>query len=106
MSVPSEVLNVSNAYQTCGLLSPREVEIVELDATALAQAIASRAYTAVEVILAYNKSTAVAQQTVNCLTWFMPQEALARAQWLDDQLEQTGRPVGILHGVPISVKGE
>ncbi|GFZ47577.1 Putative amidase C550.07 [Saitozyma sp. JCM 24511] len=104
VSVPSEVLNVSNTYQTCGLLSPREVEIVELDATALAQAIASRAYTAVEVILAYNKSTAVAQQTVNCLTWFMPQEALARAQWLDDQLEQTGRPVGILHGVPISVK--
>lgn len=34
----------------------------------------------------------------------MPQEALERAKFLDDYLKEHGKPIGPLHGLPISVK--
>jgi amidase len=34
----------------------------------------------------------------------MPAEALARAQYLDDYLAEHGKPIGPLHGLPISIK--
>lgn len=90
-------------YRT--VLSPRQVEIVELDATALAEAIKSKTYTSVEVTEAYLLSAAAAHAGTNCLAWFDADLARERAKWLDEQLEASG-PVGPLHGVPMSVKGE
>jgi amidase len=98
--------NVSKLYQTSGFLSQRQVEIVSQDATSLAAALRDRAYTAVEVTEAFCRSAALAQRTTNCLAWFAPREALERATWLDQEMERSGKPVGPLHGVPISVKGE
>ncbi|WVQ95446.1 hypothetical protein IAU59_002543 [Kwoniella sp. CBS 9459] len=97
-------LNVSDLARTCGLLDTTEQEIISLDATDLAQAIAQRTYTAVAVTRAYAKAAAIAHQATNCLAAYFHEEALERARWLDDQLEKTGQPVGPLHGVPISVK--
>ncbi|GFZ47549.1 Putative amidase C550.07 [Saitozyma sp. JCM 24511] len=96
--------NVSKLYQTSGFLSQRQVEIVSQDATSLAASIRDRAYTAVEVTEAFCRSAALAQQTTNCLAWFAPREALERATWLDQEMERSAKPVGPLHGVPISVK--
>lgn len=89
-----------------GILTKEEVTLLARDATQLAQDIAAKKFTAVEVATAYCKSAAVAHQTTNCIMDFFPDEAIERAKWLDAELERTGKPVGPLHGVPISVKGE
>ncbi|OCF36007.1 hypothetical protein I317_00529 [Kwoniella heveanensis CBS 569] len=99
-------LNVSNLVRDCGQLDAVELEIISLDATDLAQAIAKRSYTAVIVTTAYAKAAAIAHQATNCLSDYFPEEALERARWLDQELERTGNPVGPLHGVPISVKDQ
>lgn len=98
-------LDVHNLVKESCLLTARELEINGLDATDLRDALAIRTYTAVEVTTTYLKAAAVAQQATNCLMDFFPTEALERAQWLDQELERTGKPIGPLHGVPISVKG-
>lgn len=98
--------DVRHVAEETGILTPAEVKILAQDATSLAKNIAAKKYTAVEVATAYCKSAAVAHQTTNCLMDYFADEALERAKWLDEQLEKTGKPVGPLHGVPISVKGE
>lgn len=40
----------------------------------------------------------------NCLTETLFHEALARAKQLDDVYASTGKPVGRLHGLPVSLK--
>jgi amidase len=85
-------------------LTPLEQDIIQLDATELRDRLGDRSYTAVQVTGAYVKAAAVAHQVTNCLTDLFADEALERARWLDERYEVTGRPVGPLHGVPISVK--
>ena len=41
---------------------------------------------------------------VNCTTELLPERALARAKLLDDYYAEHKRPIGPLHGLPISVK--
>lgn len=95
----------SNVTPLLGLkLSPQELSIVELPAYELRDKIAAGELSAVDVTTAYLKAAAIAQQTVNCVVELIPDEALERARWLDEQLKATGKPVGPLHGVPISLK--
>jgi Asp-tRNA(Asn)/Glu-tRNA(Gln) amidotransferase A subunit family amidase len=42
----------------------------------------------------------------NCLTEIFVDRALERAAWLDEQLKSTGKVVGPLHGLPISLKDQ
>lgn len=97
--------DVTKVPSTCGLLTSRELEITEThDATSLAQAIATKTYSAVEVAIAFSKRAVIAHQLTCCLTeWFMD-DAVARAKELDDYLLKTGVTVGPLHGVPVSIK--
>ncbi|ETS85588.1 hypothetical protein PFICI_03613 [Pestalotiopsis fici W106-1] len=97
--------DVTGIPASCGLLTPEEVEITEkYDATALAEAIAARKLTSVAVVTAFAKRAIIAHQLTCCLgEWFMT-EAVARAKELDDHLAATGKTIGPLHGVPISVK--
>lgn len=97
--------NVMDIPATCGLLSARELEITTIhDAYALAEAIANKMYTSVEVATAFCKRAVIAHQLTTCLTdWFMD-EAVARAAELDKHLGETGKTVGPLHGVPVSIK--
>jgi amidase len=71
----------------------------------LRDAIATRQYTSVAVTTAYLKAAAIVHGATNCLMDYFPEEALARANELDIELERTSVPVGPLHGVPISIKG-
>lgn len=80
------------------------VEITALGATELAAKIQNRHYSCVEVTEAFCQRAAVAQQLANCLTEIFFEEALDQARQLDHVLEATGRPIGPLHGVPVSVK--
>ncbi|OAQ59565.1 acetamidase [Pochonia chlamydosporia 170] len=97
--------NVTNVPRECGLLTPEEIALTEdYDAVGLAEAIASGKLTATEVTKAFAKRAIIAHQVTSCLTeWFMD-EALQAAQQLDDHFKRTGKTVGPLHGVPISIK--
>ncbi|KAF3045514.1 hypothetical protein E8E12_008881 [Didymella heteroderae] len=99
---PNDVSNIPN---TCGLLTDREIDITEdYNAVNLAHAIASKELTAVEVTTSFAKRAIIAHQLTCCLTqWFMD-EALQRAKELDEYLHKHGKPIGPLHGVPISIK--
>ncbi|RAL14110.1 putative general amidase [Aspergillus homomorphus CBS 101889] len=99
---PECVLSVP---RECGLLTERELAITETaDATALLAQLAAREYSAVEVARAFCKRAAIAQQLTQCLTETFFEQALARAEELDTHLATTGRVVGPLHGLPVSLK--
>ncbi|GAA6018594.1 hypothetical protein JCM8202_000574 [Rhodotorula sphaerocarpa] len=101
------VTDVTGVAKQCGTLSEREVEITELDEVQeLAERIANKTYSAVEVTVAFSKRAAIAQQLVNCLTEIFFDDALKRAKELDEILAKTGQVVGPLHGVPVSLKDQ
>ncbi|KAL4882104.1 amidase, partial [Aspergillus karnatakaensis] len=90
--------------RTSGLLSNLELELTEnYDATALVNMLAEGKVTAVTLLTAFRKRATIAQQCTNCLTELIPQ-AIEDAKACDEYLARTGRPLGPLHGLPISVK--
>jgi amidase len=102
---PSVKRDVMNVPRESGILTQRELEITEkYDATALVEKLATSSFSSYEVTMAFCKRAAVAHQVTFCLTEIFFDEALARAQELDDHLAKTGKPVGPLHGLPVSLK--
>ncbi|KZV69062.1 general amidase [Peniophora sp. CONT] len=102
-----DVHDVTDVPATCGLLSAKELAITEnTDIEKLLVQLATGELSSVEVTIAYYKRAIVAQQVVNCLTEIFVERALARAAWLDEQFRATGKPVGPLHGLPISFKDQ
>ncbi|KAL7777127.1 hypothetical protein CFE70_007550 [Pyrenophora teres f. teres 0-1] len=98
-------ISVLDVPRTCGILTEKELDITEnYDATALVEKMAKGELKSVEVVTAFCKRAAVAQQCVSCLTEIMFEEAIARAKECDDVLEKEGRVMGPLHGLPISLK--
>lgn len=88
-----------------GLLTKRELEITEeYNAARLLTALAKGVFSSLEVTKAFCKRAAIAQQLTNCLTETFYDAALARAKELDDYLASSGKTVGPLHGLPISLK--
>ncbi|KAF2799408.1 amidase [Melanomma pulvis-pyrius CBS 109.77] len=97
--------NVSEIPRNCGILTPEEIKITEnFDATGLAEALARRQYTAVAVATAFAKRAIIAHQLTSCLTQWYMEEAIEQAKQLDDHLATTGKTIGPLHGVPVSIK--
>ncbi|KAF5969225.1 general amidase [Fusarium bulbicola] len=110
LQLPLEVIqnpptDVSTIPITCGILSTKEIIITEdYNAVGLLEAISRRKHTAVAVARAFCKRSIIAHQLTCCLTqWFM-EEAIKQAQKLDAYLEAYRRPIGPLHGLPISIK--
>ncbi|KAM0541738.1 hypothetical protein ACHAO7_010338 [Fusarium culmorum] len=110
LRLPSDLIqdppaNVTEIPRLCGILSPEEIEITEgHDAVSLLEAIRSHRYTAVAVARAFCKRAIIAHQLTCCLTQWYMKEAIDQAMKLDEYLEKNGKPIGLLHGLPISVK--
>lgn len=101
-----DITDLRPFVNSCGILSPAELEITgeEYDATSLAAAIAEGKFTALEVVTAFCKRAAVGHQLCNMLTEIMFKDAIARAKELDSIYKSTGKVVGPLHGVPMTFK--
>jgi amidase len=97
--------SVLSVPRESGILSEKELEITEkYDATALVELMSTGQLKSYDVTLAFCKRAAIAQQCVNCLTEVFFEDALARAREVDDFLAKEGKPLGPLHGLPISLK--
>ncbi|KAI4688056.1 uncharacterized protein J4E84_004984 [Alternaria hordeiaustralica] len=113
-SIPSDWLirtppsdnNVFAYPKESGLLSAKEIEITESAATDLVAQLARGKLKSADVTLAFCKRAAIAQQLTNCVHEFFPEEALAQARGLDEYYAKHNKPIGPLHGLPISLKDQ
>ncbi|KAI8716784.1 Amidase [Fusarium sp. LHS14.1] len=87
-----------------GILNYLELDITEnYDVSSLLAKLADGSFTATQVVTAFSKRAAIAQQLTNCLTETFFDQAESRAQQLDE-LRQEGKLAGPLHGLPVSLK--
>ncbi|GAA5888238.1 hypothetical protein JCM16303_005311 [Sporobolomyces ruberrimus] len=87
-----------------GLLEQEDIEITEQGVDTLLKKLASSELSAEKTIKAFIHRAVIAHQITNCLTDIWYDDAIARARELDTKLKETGKPVGLLHGLPISLK--
>jgi amidase len=85
-------------------LSQSENKIVNTASPELCKQMASGSISSLEVTEAFCKSAAIAQQIGNCMHEIFFDKALARAAQLDRYLEENEKPMGPLHGLPVSLK--
>lgn len=86
------------------ILTAAEVKITETTVEELVPKLASGELKATDVVKAFLRRAGVAQRATNCVTELLPERALQRAAFLDTYLSEHGKPMGPLHGLPISVK--
>ncbi|TEA19127.1 Acetamidase [Colletotrichum sidae] len=99
------ILSDDRLLRKSNLLGDEELDITENYTTRrLLGRIHGGELTAEEVTVAFCKRAALAQQLTNCLTEVFFEEGIERARRLDESFRQTGKPVGPLHGLPISLK--
>ncbi|KAK1252279.1 hypothetical protein MKX08_003466 [Trichoderma sp. CBMAI-0020] len=102
-SLPQDVTSVPRSSD---LMTDAELQLTEdYDATALLERLAAKKITAVELLAAFRKRATIAQQCTNCLTELLP-EAIYDAEACDQHLAMTGRLMGPLHGIPLSLKNQ
>ncbi|KAK2751826.1 hypothetical protein FQN55_009269 [Onygenales sp. PD_40] len=104
-SIPNGFTNSCDIIEACGILSDEEKEITNTtDVRKLLLLLASGNLSSVQVTTAFSKRAAIAHQLINCCTEMFFDNALARARELDEYLATTGKVVGPLHGLPVSIK--
>ncbi|KAJ3501673.1 hypothetical protein NLJ89_g9232 [Agrocybe chaxingu] len=99
--------NVLDVPKYCGLLTEHELAITETtDIDVILEKLRTAEWSSYEVTKAFYKRAIVAHQLTNCLTEIFVDRALERAKHLDDVLAKTGKVVGPLHGLPVSLKDQ
>ncbi|KMQ41939.1 Amidase [Trichophyton rubrum] len=97
--------DITDIPRRCGLLTARELEITEAwNVKGLLAEIANGKLSCKDVCQAFCKRAAIAHQLTRCLTEPLFDDAMKRAEKLDDHFKRTGTTYGPLHGLPISVK--
>ncbi|KAK9446659.1 amidase signature domain-containing protein [Limtongia smithiae] len=103
--VPADTDNLTKFAETCGVLTPREIEITAAyDAVALLERVHAGKYTSLEVAVAFCKRAAIAHQAINCCTEIFFERAYEVAKKQDEYFVANGKPMGPLHGLPVSIK--
>lgn len=102
----SEANYVQDFPSKSGMFTDHELSITESTASEVVEKIAKAEWSAVEVVKALCKRAAVAQQLLNCVTEIYFEQAITRAEELDEYLNREGKTVGPLHGLPISFKDQ
>ncbi|KAJ5613904.1 amidase [Penicillium herquei] len=84
------------------LLDDQTRSITALDVIDLVESMRNKAWTAVQVVNAFSKRAAYAHQLGNYLLDIGFEQAIARAQELDNYVKEHDQLVGPLHGVPVT----
>ncbi|KAK5994234.1 Acetamidase [Cladobotryum mycophilum] len=106
-AVPSaeEQRDVTGSYIQ-QFLNAREIEITETDAVGILEKTTTGEWSAREVTEAFCHRAAIAHQLVNCLHDLSVDLALEHASQLDNFYQKHKKPIGPLHGLPISIKDQ
>jgi amidase len=86
------------------LLPADLIELTELPVETLLERMATGSLTSTQVTTAFLQRAGLAGRLVNCITELLSERALKRAAELDEYYANHGKPMGPLHGLPISVK--
>lgn len=70
----------------------------------LIEMLRSKTITSKALVLFYCSAAIKAHESTNCLTEIMFEEAIKKAESMDEYLEKEGRLFGPLHGIPFSIK--
>ena len=87
-------------------LSAQEIEITETDAVGIVERTTTGVWSAVEVAKAFCHRAAIAHQLLNCLHEIFFDAAIRDAERADAHFAEHGRPIGALHGLPVSLKDQ
>ncbi|KAH8816971.1 amidase signature domain-containing protein [Xylogone sp. PMI_703] len=87
-------------------LTDKEIVITETDALDIIDKAASGTWTAVDITKAFCHRAAIAHQLLNCLHEIFFDAAIKSAQVADDYLAKNKKPIGPLHGLPVSLKDQ
>ncbi|CDK28590.1 unnamed protein product [Kuraishia capsulata CBS 1993] len=90
--------------KSSGLLTESELTITETSAVELCAKMAKGELTATAVLDAFVKRATIAHELLNVATGFILEDGYARAKELDEYYAKTGKTVGPLHGLPVSIK--
>ncbi|THX94268.1 acetamidase [Aureobasidium pullulans] len=101
---PDSQLDVTSFPRDSGFFTKDELKYTTAKIPEILQQIHCKAWKAADVAQAFSKRAAVCHQLTNCLSETLFPEALERAKFLDDHLQKTGKPIGPLHGLPVSLK--
>lgn len=85
-------------------LTHEELIITNRNVEDITRVLATGQPTAECITSAFLRRAAAAQGVVNCIVELLPDRAMQRAKELDAYFLKHGKPIGPLHGVPISVK--
>ncbi|KAJ4322436.1 hypothetical protein N0V94_002424 [Neodidymelliopsis sp. IMI 364377] len=104
-SIPSTTVqrNVTGDYLH-QFLSSEEILITEANLDQILGSIATTKWTSVSVVTAFSHRAAIAHQITNALHEIFFEDGIKRAAELDTYIKEHGRPIGPLHGLPISLK--
>ncbi|KAK5110257.1 hypothetical protein LTR62_006110 [Meristemomyces frigidus] len=86
------------------LLPEDVVKVTETPPQVLIAKLASGELTSLDVTSAYLQRAGLASKLANCATELLSERAVARAKYLDAYFAEHKKPIGPMHGLPISVK--